>query len=183
MIILKKGIATPAITDNIRDKIVHLGGGEIDVWSKSLPKDKLLFEQIYLLIFSDDPRLAWHACWIVDKASEQCPNLLNDKITQLIKTLLFTQDRSIKRHLTRILCRSQIPDVLLGDLVSRSFDLLQPAEAVAVRVNAMQLLFNITQYQPDLKGELASVLEMLLEEGGSAGFVNRSSKLLKQLRS
>ena len=171
------------ITDDIRDKIVHLGGGEIDIWSKSLPNDKLLFEQIYFLIFSDDLRLSWHACWIVDKTSERCPDLLNNKIPQLIKTLLITQDSSLKRHLTRILCRYQIPEVLLGDLVSRSFDLLQPAEAVAVRVNAMQLLFNITRYQPDLKGELATVLEMLLEEGGSVGFVNRSSKLLKQLRS
>jgi hypothetical protein len=48
-------------------------------------------------------------------------------------------------------------------------------------VNAMQLLFNLSQDLPDLKGELRSVLEGLIDEGGSAGFINRALKLAKQL--
>jgi hypothetical protein len=45
----------------------------------------------------------------------------------------------------------------------------------------MQLLFNISQKNPDLKGELKSVIETLMEEGGSAGFINRCKKLLRKL--
>jgi hypothetical protein len=66
-------------------------------------------------------------------------------------------------------------------VIDRCFELLVPSEPAAVRVNAMQLLFNLSQDLPDLKGELRSVLEGLIDEGGSAGFINRALKLAKQL--
>ena len=55
----------------------------------------------------------------------------------------------------------------MGAVVNRSFELLAPSEPAAVRVFAMQLLFNIPKDLPDLKGELICVLENLVEEGAA----------------
>jgi len=46
----------------------------------------------------------------------------------------------------------------------------------------MQILYNISLQLPDIKGELVSVIENMREVEGSAGFLNRSGKLLRKLR-
>lgn len=168
---------------DLRQKILAIGGGELEIWKRSVIADESLFNQIFKLIFSGDPRLAWRSCWIIDNAAEEHPELLDDKLPDIIAGFSSTKSGSLKRHFTRILCRYQIPEEYMGVIVNRSFELLSPSEPVAVRVYAMQLLFNIILHQPDLKGEFISVIESLLEEGGSAGFINRAHKLLRQLRS
>jgi len=169
--------------NEIKNNILAIGGNELEIWKRTVIADDQLFEQIFHFIFSDDPKIAWRSCWIIDSASEDYPDLLTDKIPAIISGLLTTKNSSLKRHFTRILCRYKIPDEYLGEVVDRSFLLLSTNEPAAVRVFAMQLLFNIAQDFPDLKVELICYLDNLLEEGASAGFINRATKLLRKLRS
>jgi len=166
----------------IRQILLTIGVGELEVWKRSVIANRNLFNQLFQFIFTDDHRIAWRACWIIDNAAEEFPELLTDKLPDLINGLLATKDSSLKRHFTRILCRYHIPEEYLGAIVNRSFELLVPTEPPAVRVFAMQLLYNITLRQPDLKGELISVIQGLIEEGGSVGFINRAVKLLRLLQ-
>jgi len=182
MTISAKEICDNSDSENIKQNILTIGSGELEIWKRMVRADEQLFGQIFQLIFSQDKRLAWRSCWIIDSASEEFPDLLIDKIPKIITGLLTTKYSSLKRHFTRILCRYKIPEEYLGAVVNQSFELLLPTEPVAVRMFAMQLLFNISQELPDLKGELICVLEDLVEEGGSAGFINRSGKLLRKLR-
>jgi hypothetical protein len=168
---------------NIQRSILDVGSGELEMWKSMVIGNEQLFDQLFSLIFSDNHRLAWRACWIIDTASEDFPDLLANKIPTIIHGFSTTKDGSLKRHFTRILCRYQIPNEYLSAVIDRSFGLLAPSEPISVRVFAMQLLFNITKELPELKRELISVLEHLVEEGGSAGFINRSGRLLRQLRS
>ena len=55
------------------------------------------------------------------------------------------------------------------------------AEPVAVRVHAMQILYNIAQKEPDFSGELIELIENEMEYHGSAGLASRGKKLLKKL--
>lgn len=183
MIISAKEIYDNSDNENIKQSILTIGSGELEIWKRMVIADNCLFEQLYQFIFLQERRLAWRSCWIIDTASEEFPDLLIDKIPELITSLLTTNNSSLKRHFTRILCRYKIPEEYLGAVVNRSFELLSPTEPPAVRVFAMQLLFNVTKDLPDLKGELICVIEALVEEGGSAGFINRSGKLLRKLRS
>ena len=182
MIISAKEMGDNKDIDPIRTKILTMGGGELGIWKKSVIADENLFNLLFQLVFSNDQRLSWRSCWIIDTASEEFPALLEGKLSEIIDGLLATKSGSLKRHFTRILCRYTIPEEYLGAIANRCFDLLSPSEPVAVRVYAMQLLFNIAQQEPDLKGELISVIERLMEEGGSAGFINRSRKLLRLLQ-
>ena len=167
----------------VRQEIFSIGIHEIGLWKRAVIADKRLFTRLYGFIYSDDHRLAWRSCWIIDNASAECPELLKGKLPEIIEALINTRDGSLKRHFTRILCRYTIPEDYLVVLVNKCFELLLPVEPPAVRIFAMQILFNITLQLPDIKGELISVIENMREEGGSAGFINRSGKLLRILRS
>jgi hypothetical protein len=166
---------------DLKQHLLTFGAGELELLKSAVCNDQELFNQLYHWIFSDNRRLAWRSCWIIDTASEKQPDLLIDKIPEIVSGLSSTRDSSLKRHFTRILCRYGIPEIYQVVVIDRCFELLVPSEPAAVRVNAMQLLFNLSQDLPDLKGELRSVLEGLIDEGGSVGFINRALKLAKQL--
>jgi len=181
MIISAKEIPNELNEELIKKEIFTTGIQELEFWKSAVKEDKRLFNLIFGYIFSADHRLAWRSCWIIDTTTAVFPDLLAEKLPDLINALLVTKDGSLKRHFTRMLCRYPIPDQYQTAIVDRCFELLLPSEPAAVRVNAMQLLFNIAQLFPDLKVELALVIENLVEEGGSAGFMNRAQKLLLQL--
>lgn len=183
MIISAKEIFDNRDSNGIKQNILSTGIRELEHWKTAVAADANLFNQLYKFIFSEEQKLAWRSCWILDTASEAYPDLFADKLPDLIKGLSTTKNSSLKRHFTRILSRYQIPEEHLGMVVNLSFDLLKPSEPPAVRVNALQILFNIALQLPDLKGELIAVLEQLISEGGSAGFMNRSARILKTLRS
>jgi hypothetical protein len=60
--------------------------------------------------------------------------------------------------------------------------LLSPKEAVAPKVYCMEILYRISQVEPNLKKELADSIEWRLNEE-SPGFKNRGLKILKKLYS
>ena len=169
-------------SDELKKKILQMSCGELELWTLAVLKDEKVFKQIYSLISSDEPKVAWRSCWIIDNATENNPEMLVPLIPEIVAHLNITQNGSLKRHFTRILCRYNIPEELLVQVVNRCFELLSPVEAVAVRANAMQLLFNIAQRETGLKQELALVIQGLLEEGGTAGFMNRAEKLVRKLQ-
>jgi hypothetical protein len=166
----------------LKEKLLNIGEGELRIWKLSVLSDESLFKQVYSLIYSTDQKAAWRAGWIIDNATEKFPELLAPFIPDIISQLIMTRNSSLKRIFTRMLSRFEIPEEFLVQVVNRCFELLSPAEPAAVRVNAMQVLFNVSQREPGLKQELATVLESLLEERESKGFINRAEKLLQQLR-
>lgn len=165
-----------------RDAIYNTGLQDFDYWEKQVLADPRILANLLRLIGLDDYRLAWRCGWIIDHVSEISPHLLADKLPMLISLFLSSRNSSLLRHLSRILCQYRLPENSLGAIINRSYELIDSSEPVAVRVNAMQLLFNLTRLMPELKGELIAVIERLLEEESSAGFRNRSIRLLRQLR-
>jgi hypothetical protein len=89
---------------------------------------------------------------------------------------------AVKRNTIRILQFIPIPRSLQGHATAICFDLFKnPKEPVAVRVFSMSVLGRIAEDQPELKGELKLLIEDQLPFG-SAGFISRARKVLKQLQ-
>jgi hypothetical protein len=89
---------------------------------------------------------------------------------------------AVKRNTVRLLQFISLPKSLQGVTAQVCFDLLQNRkEAIAVRVFAMTVLSNIAKDQPALKSELKIIIEDNLPYG-SAGFVSRGRKILKELK-
>ena len=138
-------------------KLEKIGIQEISLWKEMVLKDASLFNEIYYLIYSDNPRLAWHAEWVIDLVSEADPSKLEIFVPEMIDHLPQLKSSSLKRHFTRMLLSQKIPEERLGKLVDVLYKLLIPSEAIAVRANALQLLLNISLIEPDLQSELVCV--------------------------
>lgn len=126
----------------------------------------------------------WRAAWMVDKIHEQHPELVIPYIQVMTDFVLTTQNTGKKRHLLKLISLNDIQEENMALLLNYCLEVFtNAAEPVAVRVHAMQILFNIAQKEPDFSGELIELIENEIELHGSAGLFSRGRKLLKKLRS
>jgi len=54
----------------LSQRLENIGVQEITLWKEMVLKDASLFNNIYSLIYCNNPRLAWHAAWVIDHVSE-----------------------------------------------------------------------------------------------------------------
>jgi hypothetical protein len=140
-------------------------------------------ETLMSLVLSDGPDTTWRAAWVADKVHEVHPELIAPYLPSMISFALKTADSGKKRHLLKLISLHDIPDDQIALLMNHCGEVFSnAAEPVAVRVHAMQILFNIAQKEPDFKGELIDWIEHELEYHGSAGLTSRGRKLLKKLQ-
>ena len=126
----------------------------------------------------------WRAAWMVDKIHERHPELVFPYLQAMTDFVLATQNAGKKRHLLKLISLNDIQEENMALLLNFCIEVFtNAAEPVAVRVHAMQILFNIAQKEPDFSGELIELIEHELEYHGSAGLASRGKKLLKKLMS
>lgn len=132
--------------------------------------------------FDDSQPENWRAIWMVDKIHEKHPELVIPYLPAMTDFLLTTQNAGKKRHLLKLISLHDIPEEKMAIMLNYCFDAFTSAdEPVAVRVHAMQILFNIALKEPDFANELISLIEHEIEYHGSAGISSRGGKLLKKL--
>jgi hypothetical protein len=124
----------------------------------------------------------WRAAWMVDKIHDRYPELVQPHFPAITQFLLTTQNSAKKRHFLKLLSLHPIPEENTALLLNFCINVFSnAAEPIAVRVHAMQTLFNIAQQEPDFSGELIELIEHEMEYHGSAGLASRGKKLLKKL--
>ena len=75
-----------------------------------------------------------------------------------------------------------VPENLIGEVVDICFGLMESNNTpIAVKVFSMTVLANISIKEPDLKNELALIIEDQMPYG-SVGFRNRGAKILNKIR-
>ena len=122
----------------------------------------------------------WRAMWMVDKIHEKHPELVIPYFPVMTDFLLRTQNNSKRRHLLKLISENDIPEETMAVLLNYCIPVFTNASlSVAVRVHAMQILFNIAQKEPDFSAEL---IEQEIEFHGSAGIASRGRKLIQKLK-
>ena len=131
----------------------------------------------------DDSRKEyWRAAWMVDKIAEQSPGLVRPFFPQLIRSLKTTKNQGKLRHFLKIISQNPIPETQLDFLFSFCLKLFtDPAYPVAVRVHAMQILYEISETEHGLKPELIQLIEHEIELHPTAGIKARGKHLLQKL--
>jgi hypothetical protein len=134
---------------------------------------------------SGEHRASLRAGWIVNLVAEKHPKLIKPHLVELVKSITDKDAPvAVKRNIVRLFQFTEVPEKLHGDVMNACFGfLLNPKETTAVRVFSMTVLANLSKYYPDIKTELKSTIENILEiEEASAGFKNRALKILKALK-
>jgi len=172
-------------TDNMTSEELHqliIDGENAGLISNYFRSNPEAIVKLVEIAFSENHRLNWRAAWVLDKINDKNPILLDFFIPQIIEFVYSTGNESKLRHFLKIISLHQIPDLQKGKLFDFSFSVFtNPKYAIAVRVHAMQILYEIASSEIDLIPELIQTIENELELHPSAGLESRGKRLLKGL--
>lgn len=131
-----------------------------------------------------DYRVPQRAAHVVSILYERKPEFVRSYLPELIQKLQEPNLKgSFKRNILRILQHGEIPTLNHGEIYDLVFNwVLDPKEEIAIRAFGITVLYHISSFHPDLKMELKSALEMMMEEENlSPGVSSRLRKTLQLL--
>ena len=112
---------------------------------------------------------------------EKHPEIALNHLSQIIQKLPDLTSTGTIRSLLRMLCRYEINKKDQGILVDLCFNyMVSELYPVAVKVHAMQIIFNHSLMYPELKKELVTVIEDQVGNN-SVGFKSRGMRIIRQL--
>ena len=150
-----------------------------DYIAQYIGNDALLFDEVMQILFNGESLLPLRASWVITAVTDQYPSLLKPYLPKIIENLINFNHTGIHRNLLRQLSEMSIPEELSGVLFDHCYQWLHSrTEPPAVKVHCMQLLFNISEQEPDLKPELRLVFEELAHHESAA--IRSRTRLLLQ---
>lgn len=142
-----------------------------------------LFDALLNIYLRNEEPVSRRAVWVIDTVTEKNPELLLSCTGLIIEKLPGFSHDGMKRQSLRILTRADLTSDQMGSLINLCFEwLTSRKESVAVKVYAMDILYKISQAEPDLKKELADSIEWRIAEE-TPGFRSKGRKILKKLYS
>jgi hypothetical protein len=118
---------------------------------------------------------------VLDGSDELYPGLASGSLSRIIRNLPEIGSMGTLRSLLRLLSRHEIKEADQGRLIDLCFGyMVSERSPVAVKVHAMQIIYNHVLIYPELKQELVSVIRDQ-SENNSAGFKARGTRIIKQL--
>jgi hypothetical protein len=166
------------ISDLLSDETSRLN---TDFVAKIIIENPPLFDELWKLFLANEEPVSRRAAWVVDVVTEKHPEWVKGLLEELIDCIPTFGHDGLKRHSLHILSRSPLPENKLGEIADFCFEwLLKQGEAVATKMYSMEILYRISELEPDLKPELADSIRLLMEEG-SPGIRSCGNRTLKKL--
>lgn len=140
------------------------------------------FKLLMSIALHNKEQRSWRAAYLADKIHDDFPEMLHPFLPEITAQLKSEKNTSKKRHFLKLISMNLIEEEQFGFLVDFCLNALTSAkEPPAVRVHAMQILFNISEIEVDLKPEILAVIEHEMEYHGTAGILSRGKKLAGKL--
>jgi hypothetical protein len=153
----------------------------IDIVKAHIGMNQELFDDLIEIMLGAEKPIPQRAAWAMTAIIDNHPWMVNNSIVKLIDSMPTFSHPALTRSLLRVLAQIELPGDKIGELFDFCYNYLSdPKQPSAIRVFAMQVLFNISELEPDLKYELKLILESQFDYG-SAGFKNRAEKLIYKL--
>jgi hypothetical protein len=152
--------------------------------TKYIGDDPKKFTELVDIFLTGPYRITQRAAWPLSYCVEQNHSLIKPHILTLLKFVERPDaPDAVKRNIVRLLQFIEIPKRNQGRIANLCFTfLLDKKEPIAVRVFSMRVLGNLAKKMPELKNELIPLIEDEIPYG-SAGFISRGRKVLKELKS
>lgn len=146
-------------------------------------KDQNRFNELVHIFLTEQYRITQRAAWPLSYAAKKHSELIKPHLKKIIYNLEKPGlHDAVIRNTVRLLQFITIPPALQGKTLDLCFSFLQDRkQPVAIRVFSMTVLANLTKVHPALKEELSMIIDDQMPYG-SAGFISRGKKVLKQLK-
>lgn len=144
--------------------------------------DRQRYRELIGLLLHGEPVFTQRAAWIISVCHDAHPELIVPHLSRVLKKMQEPDVHdALKRNVVRLLQNCEIPESQLGTVASLCFDYLAALDTpVAIRANAMTVLLNISEREPDLKRELRTSIELMLPYCEPA-IVSRARMVMKRL--
>jgi len=131
----------------------------------------------------DPNQKSWRAAYLVDKINDIHPELLLPFLNKMIEQVKIEKSDGKRRHFLKLISMNDLPNDKQGFMLDFCVKTFTSAnEPIAVRVHAMQIVYNISEKEPDLKPEILAIIEHEMENHSSLGIISRGSKLAQKLK-
>ena len=145
-----------------------------------LEDGSIQIETLLEIFCSTEIKLVQRSAMVINEYLTRYPDLIPQFIPILLEALPKNVHAAVPRNVFRILSFADIPEKYEGQILDLGYQyFLNPSEAIASRVFALQVLYNISQKYEELKPELLSAIELI--ESPSAGMISRMRRLKKKL--
>jgi hypothetical protein len=138
---------------------------------------RLLME---VALYDIDPK-SWRAAYQNDKINDNQPELLLPFLNEIIEQVQTETSSSKKRHFLKLISFKNLTKKQQGFLFDFCIKTLTSDEPVAVRVHAMQILYNIAEIEHELIPEIILIIENEVQHHSTAGIITRGRKLSRKL--
>jgi hypothetical protein len=166
------------ISDLLRNETSRLN---TDFVAKIITEHPPLFDKLWKLFLADEEPISRRAAWVVDIVTEKHPEWVTGLLEDLVVSIPSFSHDGMKRHSLHLLSRSPLPENKLGEIADFCFGwLMRPGEAVATKMYSMEILYRISELEPDLKPELADSIRMQMIEG-TPGIKCAGKRILEKL--
>ena len=161
--------------------LLELSKRNIEIVANAINDSPGNFSVLWEIIKSSAPPLPSRASWAMTHCCDRTPEIFYPYIDESIDLLETTKDQALMRNILRTLSKTPIKKDRIGELFDLSLSIFETNYPPAVRVHALQILFNISQIETELQQELIDIIENSLFDA-STGLKNRGAKLLKKLQ-
>lgn len=154
----------------------------IELVTKNIIQNPKEFDVLMSVALHHPKQKSWRAAYLVDKIHDEVPKIVIPYLPEIIEKLEIEDNASKRRHWLKLISMNPVDESHFGFLFDYCIKTFTSAkEAIAVRVHAMQILYNISEREPDLKPEVLEIIEHELEYHSTAGIRSRGVKLVKKL--
>ncbi|RLD44740.1 MAG: hypothetical protein DRI86_06725 [Bacteroidetes bacterium] len=170
--------------EQIKNFIINdISKDNINAIIKNNKVNQEMIDLLWKISISNVHPQSWRAAWmlfhLLNNSNKEYIRPYLDQMLDLLNT--FTHNGQ-KREIMKIILLFDVEEIEMGKAVNICFKiLLNSKEALAVRVHAMQIIFNISIIEPELKSELKDVLKIIIQEDSPA-LRGRGRILLKKLK-
>lgn len=168
-----------------KEELVEL----IDSWENlaylqtEIAKTTEYYKMLMDIALYDSNQKSWKAAYLVDKINDIYPEVLQPFLINMIERVKIEKNEGKKRHFLKLISMKDLPKEQQGFMLDFCLKTFTSAnEPVAVRVHAMQILYNISEKEPELIPEILAIIEHEMENHSSAGIISRGSKLIQKLK-
>jgi hypothetical protein len=169
---------------NIREQL--LAGNNrfnIDIVAHHIGDDKKLFAELLKLTICGELPISMRAAWTMTACCDRHPEMAKPHLKTLIQFLPKAPHTGIIRLILRIIASVEVPVSFSGSIYHSCQEYLEDDKMpIAVKIFAMDIMYKISEKQPDLKPELLLLFEDLLVIASSPGVKNRCEKTISKLQ-
>jgi hypothetical protein len=137
---------------------------------------------LYLISLNEEP-VSRRAAWVASISFAGRSELMQPHIEKVIRDLPGYFHSGVQRCMLKVISEIYVPAKYFGELANICFDWVDNIRMpLAVRALSMQILYTISEKEPELRPELIALFQNLAELSEDPAILSKSRILLQKLK-